>query len=268
MTAIFNRPSQRNRAAGRSRFVRSSVSRTRLLSGRTLTPPRILLSSADALQVRRLPANFPEAQASLQKALALNPNSAYAHQVSCWLANEMGTSSDAISECRKAVELDPLSLLNNTDLADTYYKAREYDKSLEQANRTLELDQRYSQAIKEIAYVYEVTGNYKGAIEEWIKNEQVLGNEQRAEELRRVFEKSGYSGYLRKDAKDLETQGDFYDAAVDHALLGEKDSAFADLERAAAAGQQLDAFKLDPELDNLRSDPRYADLLRRIGLPQ
>jgi len=96
----------------------------------------------------------------------------------------------------------------------------------------------------------------------------VLGNEQRAEELRRVFEKSGYPGYLRKDAKDLETQGDFYDAAVDHALLGEKESAFADLERAAAAGQQLDAFKLDPELDSVRSDPRYADLLRRIGLPQ
>jgi len=51
-------------------------------------------------------------------------------------------------------------------------------------------------------------------------------------------------------------------------MLGEKDVAFADLERAVAAGDHIDTITLDPALDNLRSDPRYADLLRRIGLPQ
>jgi len=51
-------------------------------------------------------------------------------------------------------------------------------------------------------------------------------------------------------------------------MLGDKDAAFAALERAASAGQSLDAFKLDPDFDNIRSDPRYADLLRRIGLQQ
>jgi hypothetical protein len=96
----------------------------------------------------------------------------------------------------------------------------------------------------------------------------VIGNERRAEEIRQVFEKSGYPGYLKKDAKDKEAAGDYYDAATDYALLGEKDAAFMYLARAANAGQQLDCFKLDPALDNIRSDPRYADLLRRIGLPQ
>jgi tetratricopeptide (TPR) repeat protein len=180
----------------------------------------------------------------------------------------MGRSSEAIAESRKAVELDPLSLRGNLDLAVAYYLAREYSQSLEESNRILEIDPKYAQAIQNIGWVYEVTGNYKGAMEQWIKNEQVLGNEKRAKELRGVFERSGYPGYLRKDAKDKEAGGDFYDAASDYALLGEKDAAFKALERAADAGQQLDYFKLDPGLDNIRSDPRYADLLRRIGLPQ
>ena len=51
-------------------------------------------------------------------------------------------------------------------------------------------------------------------------------------------------------------------------MLGEKDAAFAALEQAAAAGNYVDMIKLDPALDKLRSDPRFADLLRRIGLPQ
>jgi tetratricopeptide (TPR) repeat protein len=180
----------------------------------------------------------------------------------------MGHSSEAIPESRRAVELDPLSLRGNTDLANTYYLARDYSQSVEEANRILEIDPQYPEAIQDIGWVYEVTGNYKGAIEQWIKNEQALGNEMRAKELREVFERSGYPGYLRKDAKDKEAGGDFYDAASDYALLGEKDAAFNALERAADTGQQLDYFKLDPALDNLRSDPRYAALLRRIGLPQ
>jgi hypothetical protein len=110
--------------------------------------------------------------------------------------------------------------------------------------------------------------SFKRAIEERIKLEQALGDRRAADEVRQVFEKSGYQGYLRKEAKDREAAGDYYGAAEDYALLGAKDSAFAVLERAAAEGQALDNFKLDPALDNLRSDPRYTDLLRRMGLPQ
>jgi serine/threonine protein kinase/tetratricopeptide (TPR) repeat protein len=209
-----------------------------------------------------------EAQASLQKALALDPNSAFAHDVSCWLENEMGKSSEAIAECRKATELDPLSLVYNFDLANTLYLARQYDQAIQQANRTLEIDPRYSEAIQTIAWTYETTGNYPGAIEQWIKNEQVLGHDKRAEELRRVYQESGYRGYLRKDAKDKVAEGDFYDAASDYALLGEKDTALTALERAIVAGQQADTLTLDPELDSIRSDPRYAALLRRMGVPQ
>jgi TolB-like protein/Tfp pilus assembly protein PilF len=212
--------------------------------------------------------NFPEAEASIQKALALDPNSAAAHHTSCFFADEMGKSSQAVAECRKAVELEPLSLLHNNGLAWAYYMAREYSQSLQQANRTLEIDPRSPDTIYTIAVVYEATGNHKAAIEQWIKYARLVGDERHADEERQIFEKAGYPGYLRKDAKDGEAEGNFYGAATDYALLGDKDNALRNLNRAAAAGQEVDNIKLDPELDSLRSDPRYADLLRRIGLPE
>jgi serine/threonine protein kinase/tetratricopeptide (TPR) repeat protein len=224
-----------------------------------ISEPHVSLAMADMLFFH----DYREAQTSLQKALALDPNSAYAHEITGWFNGEMGRVQEAIVECRKAVELEPLSLLYNFNLSVTYFFARDYEQSLQQARRTLEIDPNYSLAIAQIGSVYEARGDYKTAIEQWVKSDQVLGDRHRAEEVKRVFEKSGYQGYLRKDAKDNEHVSDFYAAAQDYASLGEKDAAFAALERAAAEGQSLDNFKLDPTLDNLRSDPA----LRRLAAP-
>jgi tetratricopeptide (TPR) repeat protein len=188
--------------------------------------------------------------------------------VSGWYANELGNSAEAISEGRKAIELEPLSVMYNFSLADMYFMAREYDQAIQQSNRVLEIDPASSDAIKMIGYSYEAMRNYPAAMQQWIKNAQVLGHPERGEELRRIFEKEGYRGYLRKDAEYYESQRDFYDAGGDYALLGEKDAAFAELEKAVDEGQEVDDMKLDPGFDSLRSDPRFARLLRRIGLPQ
>jgi TolB-like protein/tetratricopeptide (TPR) repeat protein len=212
--------------------------------------------------------NFPEAEAEIQKALARDPNSAYAHGVSCWIKLGMHSTQEGLAECRRAVELDPLSVLNNWGLTSEYYFARDYHHAIEQANKTLEIDPKYPEAVEYLGLAYEQLGNYQQAMEQWIKIEQLQGHEARARELRQVYEKSGYTGYLRKDAKDRERKGDYYYAAEDHAMLGEKDAAFAALEKAFASRARVVDMNNDPELDNLRSDPRYADLLRRIGLPQ
>jgi serine/threonine protein kinase len=83
-----------------------------------------------------------------------------------------------------------------------------------------------------------------------------------------LFEKSGYAPYLRQDAREAEAQGDYREVAGDHAMLGEKDAAFAALEKAIAARAFIADINVDPVFDSLRSDPRYADLMRRTGLPQ
>jgi serine/threonine protein kinase/tetratricopeptide (TPR) repeat protein len=212
--------------------------------------------------------NFSEAEAEIRKGLVLDPSYAYGHEVFSWFNSEMGRTQEAVTEARKAVELDPFSPFHNSMLAFMYFEQRDYNHAIEQANKTLEIDPNYPQAIEILGAAYAQLGNYKQAMEQWIKVEQLSGREERAKELKEVFEKSGYKGFLRKAAKDSEAEGDHFSAALDYAQLGEKDAAFAALEKAAAVGSHLDGIKAEPGLDNLRSDPRYADLLRRIGLPQ
>ena len=84
--------------------------------------------------------NFPEAEEESREALALDPNSAYAHELYCWIQASKARSQEALAECRKAVELDPLSPMNNFALADEYFLARQYSHTIEQANKTLEID--------------------------------------------------------------------------------------------------------------------------------
>jgi serine/threonine protein kinase/tetratricopeptide (TPR) repeat protein len=224
----------------------------------------ISLATVDMLFFR----NFEEAETEIRRGLALDPSYAYGHYASSCFNLEMGRTQEAVTEARKAVELEPLSPFHNSNLAIKYYSQRDYNHAIEQANKTLEIDPNYLPAIWTLGGVYAQLGNYKQAIEQWIKAIQLSGGEERAKEMKEVFEKSGYKGVLRKFAKDSEAEGQPYSAAVSYAKLGEKDAAFAALEKAVALGQGTDDIKTAPDLDNLRSDPRYADLLRRIGLPQ
>ena len=215
--------------------------------------------------------NFPEADEEIQKALALDPNSAYAHEVSCWIKVGTRKTQEGLAECRRAVELDPLSVLNNMILAWEYDFAHDYKHAIEQANRTLEIDPNDVDAVSVLGLAYEQMGNYTQAMQEWVKLQRLQGHQTRATELMRAFEKSGYSGYLSKYAKDNEIEGNLYlgglapSAAADYAMLGQKDAAFAALERAFARRIGVVDINVDPRLDKLRSDPRFADLLRRVG---
>ena len=218
--------------------------------------------------------NFPEAEAEIQRALALDPNSAYAHEVSCWIKVGMGKTQEGLAECRRAVELDPLSVLNNMVLAWEYDFAHDYKHAIEQANKTLEINPKDADAVSVLGLAYEQMGNYTQAIEQWVKIQRLQGHEARATQLMRTFEKSGYKGYLSKDAKDNEAEGNHYrgglipSAAADYAMLGEKDAAFAALDKAFVSRAGVVDINVDPRLENIRSDPRYAGLLRRVGLPQ
>jgi eukaryotic-like serine/threonine-protein kinase len=212
--------------------------------------------------------NFREAEDEIQEALALDPNSAYAHEVSCWMKVSMGKTQVGLTECQRAVDLDPLSGRSNLSFAFECYWARDYNCTIEQANKTLTFGLIYPQAIVAHAMEHEQMGNYKQAISEWIELARLRGHEERAAELRHIYDDSAYPGYLRKAAKDRKTDGRYYYAAGYYAMLGDKDAAFAALEKVFANRAGVRNMKVDPALDNLRSDPRFVKLLRKIAFPQ
>jgi DNA-binding winged helix-turn-helix (wHTH) protein/TolB-like protein len=212
--------------------------------------------------------DLSEAQVALERARNLRPNSALVHFETCGFNNELGKPQQAIAECRKALELEPLCLWFNIKLSITYYLAREYDKFLQQSNRTLEIGRGQMPSLFFIASAYAVTGKERGFVEEWTRIEREQGYEKYAEELRSLYEKKGYRAYQERLAKDFEKYGQFYTAATTYALLGQTNAALDNLERAVAEGQGHDTVKLDPALDTIRSDPRYSALLRRLGLFQ
>lgn len=164
-------------------------------------------------------------------------------------------------------------MLNNWSTAVEYYFIRDYNYAIEQANKALAIDADSVEAISVLGMVYEQQHSYSRAMEQWVKFARLRGHEQRARELMQTFEKSGYAGYLKRNAQYLEYDGNFYgggvfpSAATDYALLNDKERAFANLEKAFARRAGVTDINVDPRLDNLRSDRRNSDLLRRVGLP-
>ena len=212
--------------------------------------------------------NFREAEDELRQALGLDPHSAYAHVASCWFYADVGRVRDMLNECRTAAEADQFSPVYNMSLTLAYNYSRDYDRAIQQAKKAVEIEPTNDHAIGWLGYTYERMGNYKRAMEQWTKLERAHGHDEYATEIMQAFEKSGYSGYLRKDAKRAEAEHDYNTVAADYAMLGDKNAAFVSLEKAFADRAGLVFIKVDPQFDNLRSDPRYADLLRRMGLPQ
>ena len=161
-----------------------------------------------------------------------------------------------------------MSPLASASLQCTYYYARDYDRGVEQAVKTLKLDPNYGLGFSFLGSTYQAMGKYRQAVEEWAKLARLGGDEAYAREITQTFDKGGYKEYLMVDARRSETNRQYDAAAANYALLGEKDAAFAALEKAFATRSQLVFVKPGPAYDNIRSDPRFADLLRRMGLPQ
>ena len=212
--------------------------------------------------------DFSEAESELHQALMIDPNSAYAREVYSWLDVDLGRTHDAISEAQKAVGLDPLSTLANVTLQLAYLYARDYDRSLQQGLKLLRQDPNFAQAVFFLGSAYEDKGTYDDAIAQWIKLARLNGDEGRANTIAGVYQREGYRGYLKYDAQSSFADGNYDSCASDYALLGNKNAAFASLEKAFAARSKMIFVKADPALDSLRSDPRFADLIRRMGMPE
>jgi tetratricopeptide (TPR) repeat protein len=221
--------------------------------------------------------NFEESLAESRRVLAINPN----HQLTLFQYSQnlraIGRFDEAIAQGKKAQEIDPLSISANRSLGMTYFAAGKYDQAIEQYGKTIELDPNYAPLHDYLADVYAKKGLYEQAIAEEQKYLRLIQDEQGATTLGQDYEQYGY-----QKAKQLQferTLEDYKQIAKEqyvspfafatiYANLHEKNEAFAWLDKALQERSPwLTYIKTDPQFDNLRSDPRFGDLLRRIGLP-
>ena len=221
---------------------------------------------------------FAEAEAEWRNTLALNPNYASGRQ---WYAEHllfMGRYSEGLEEMKRAQDVDPLSLIINGLVGVAYRMNGQNDQALEQLTKTLELDPNFSRTHLFLAETYQTMGQYEKAMDEFGRAFILEGvpAEKITPALAFVKERyrtEGPKGYSRAMAEIFEpNQGpneppktvvaSYWGAA------GEFDKAFALLEKGFEEHDDDMLMIKDPRMGALKSDPRYKDLLRRMGLPE
>jgi TolB-like protein/Tfp pilus assembly protein PilF len=218
--------------------------------------------------------DWAAAEREYRRAIDLDPRSALGyHRLGTYL-QLVGRLQESLASFRRAQELEPLSLLVNSLLALCLYLRRQYDEALEQYGKTLDMDPNYLQARVGIGLVYEQKGMYEEAIAEF-QAARVLTHYAGAEELASLGCTYAVSGQ-RSAAEDVlaelmkRSKQNYlspYTVARIYIGLGETDLAFEWLERAyEERSEWLTWLKVDPRLDNIRSDPRFHNLLWLVGL--
>ena len=215
-----------------------------------------------------------EAQKEFERSLELNPCYPTANHYYAEYLMTMGRHAEALTRMKKSLELDPLSLIINVAIGWAYYHARQYDQAVEQLLRTVELDPNYPMTHWLLGLVYRKTGRYDLAISAGEKGVNLSGGSplMRAA-LAHTYGKAGRAEDARRLLDDLtELAQRKYVApqvfAGIHIGLGEHDRAMEYLEKSCAEHSHwLIYLHLDPSMDDLRDDPRFANLLKRVGLP-
>ncbi|MEK6322716.1 MAG: protein kinase [Acidobacteriota bacterium] len=218
---------------------------------------------------------FGEAEQEYQRALSLNPNYPTAHHWYSLHFRTLGQLDEALAEIKRAQELDPLSLVISENVSATYRLKGNLDAAIEQVRRVIELDPNFPGVHRELGQVYLRQRRYPEAIAEFQKAVDLSGRASvHLSSLGYCYAVVGKRGEALAITKELEEkyarrEASGYDMAGMYAGLGEKDQTFAWLDKAYQTRSGLLIFVTsDPPFDSLRSDPRYADLLRRMGLSQ
>ncbi|HVF87502.1 MAG TPA: tetratricopeptide repeat protein, partial [Pyrinomonadaceae bacterium] len=217
--------------------------------------------------------NWREAESEFQRAIELNPNLARAHMLYSAYLSITGRHKQAIAEAKRGKELDPLAPRISVNYAFAYLEARQYDQGIEIAKKTFELDPNFGATHGALAYAYTGKGMYAEAIAEYQEQIRLEGGEPDGHiYLNAAFARAGQGEKARATLKRLETSKEYVtpvELAVLYTSLGEREQAFASLEKAYAAHDpELQNLKIELGFDSLRDEARFQDLLRRVGLPQ
>jgi DNA-binding winged helix-turn-helix (wHTH) protein/TolB-like protein/Tfp pilus assembly protein PilF len=217
-----------------------------------------------------------ESERTLKRAVELNPNYPTAHHYYALLLVTLGRIDEALSEITTAQRLDPLSLLINADMAEMYIFARRPQQAIEVATRALEMDPQFLRLQLMLMWAHLESGKLDEAIREGQNLSETEGRMAMfpMSILGCAFAAAGQRSAASQMVEKLTALTDqyspaFVQAAAVCARLGEKDRAFALIDKAVAIkNDRLLWIKVDPRFDNLRSDERYETLLRRMNLPK
>jgi len=216
---------------------------------------------------------FEESGKEYKRAIELNPNYPTAHHWYSQYLVTMGRLDDAIAEIKRAQQLDPLSPVISAAAASTYRQKGDLDAAMEQCKGIIELDPTFRFAHACLGQVYQKQGRYGEAIGEFREAVEVSGRaSENLSALGHCYAISGKRSEAMATLKELEEkyakrESAAFNLAAVYAGLGEKDQAFAWLEKDfQARSGTLFQITFLPTFDTLRSDPRYADLLLRMGL--
>ena len=216
--------------------------------------------------------DWASAEKEYKRALALNPGYATAHHWYAWHLIVMGHNGDGIAELKKAESLDPLSLIISADLADALCIAHRYDESVQQGQKTIEMDPHFAVAHYQLGQALEQKHKHDEAIAEFRRAIELSGaNTTFESNLANAYAVSGRKEEAMKIVKDLEgrqRQDSSTDASIAliYVGLGDNDRAMIWLNKAYQA-RFNPSILMRPVFDPLRTDPRFQDLLHRIGLP-
>ena len=215
---------------------------------------------------------WASAERGYKRALALNPGYATAHHWYAWHLIVMGRNDEGIAELKKAESTDPLSLIISADLADALCIAHRYDESVQQSQKTIEMDPHFAVAHYQLGQALEQKHRHDEAIAEFRRAIELSGGNTTFESnLANAYAVSGRKEEAIKIVKNLESRQS-QDSSTDASIaliyvgLGDNDRVMIWLNKAYQA-RFNPSILMRPVFDPLRSDPRFQNLLHRIGLP-
>ncbi len=216
--------------------------------------------------------DWAAAEAGFERAIELDPNNAIFRAVYADFLSTQERSAEAIAQARRAQELDPISVYVNGAMAKVYYNSRQYDRALEGYRQTLELDPDSTRGRRDLGLALLQRGLYAEALDALRQAAARKPAPDFISDLAYAYAVAGRRDEARRTLAQLQDAAKrryvppVYVARV-HAAMGENAQALALLNRAfQERSDQLTGLRVDPAFDRLRADPRFADLLRRVGL--
>jgi TolB-like protein/DNA-binding winged helix-turn-helix (wHTH) protein len=218
--------------------------------------------------------DWSAAEKEFKRTVELNPNNVWAHEWHSRLLVTSGRTEEAMAEAKQSLGLDPSPLSGDYPIW-VFILARRYDVALERAQQLLELAPNFVWVHFDLAQIYEQTGRVEDAAQEFLKADELFGMEpKRVAQLKEALAKSGARGYWRRTLEDYKESAKSHyvpSVLVAEACVreGDKECAFHWLAKGFEERDDLMInLKVEPVFDAIRSDPRFQDMIRRVGIPQ